>query len=324
MPSLPELKSAAVELADHAGADCAPAYLLWLADNASRKPQDWGFPRSYSSRPNWTADDIRREISAVLWRTPTHPARIAPAYRGLPFRTLSAIADGAIKSLWWDAPDSRTRHEWLSAVAVNRRYRGTEWQGWLAHPWAWFTRHCPIGGFVPRSRAIAEWLVAKKGWAGWHRPLPIGYGPDGTMQTIRPQDLLDEVWDEDLPNGPKSSPERVFRAVMARKGEAALARIAAENAPLPAMPWTTIHGVEQITSARELVAEGERMAHCVGGYAEAAREGRCFILRLPSSTAEITPNGEVYQHRAHKNSDPSPSDKALLARWVASRKEIRK
>jgi hypothetical protein len=165
--------------------------------------------------------------------------------------------------------------------------------------------------------------VAKKDWAGWDRPFPIGYGPDGTMRTVRPQSLLDEVWDPDLVNGVKTSPERVFRAVLARKDEAALARVASENVPFPAMPWTTIPGVEQITTARELVAEGGRMCHCVGGYADACRSGRCFILRLPKSTAEISPGGEVYQHRGYQNAAPPPHDRELLARWMASRKEIK-
>jgi hypothetical protein len=323
MPTFEQVKVAARDLAADAGADCSPEYLFWLARDASQRPQDWGCPRSWAGRPNWTANDLRREIAAVLWRLPTHPSRIAPEYRGLPFRQLAAIADGRIEALWADAPDSRTRHEWLVATAVNRRYRGGDWQAWLDSPWAWVARHCPIGEYVPRSRAIAEWLAAKKGWAGWHRPLPIGYGPDGQMRTVRPQDLLDEVWPGDLPNGARSNPERVFRSVMARTGEAELARIAADTAPLPAMPWTTIPGIEQVTSARALVEEGQRMGHCVGGYADACRAGQCYILRLPDSTAEVSPSsGAVYQHRGVRNSDPSPSDKALLARWVASRKAI--
>jgi hypothetical protein len=73
MPTLDEVKGAARELAQCAEPDCTPEFLFWLADNAARRPQDWGFPRSYSSRPNWTANDLRCEISAVLWGKPTHP-----------------------------------------------------------------------------------------------------------------------------------------------------------------------------------------------------------------------------------------------------------
>lgn len=319
MPSINELKSAARELAAVAEADCSPEYLFWLAENAARRPQDWGFPRSYATRPNWTASDLRREISYVLWRLPTHPNRIPQAYKGLPFHALATIADGGIVSLWHDAPSSKIRHEWLCAVAVNRRYRAAEWQTWFDAPWAWFTRHCPIGSFIPRTRRVAEWLVAKKEWAGWHRPLEVGYGPDGQMQIVRPQDILDEVWDEDIPHT-KVSPERVFRAALARTSAEMLARIVKDNALLPPMPWTTIHGVEQLTSGSALVAEGVRMNNCVGGYVDACRRGRCYIIRLPNSTAEITPDGAVYQHRGRSNQHPPAGDVALLARWVQTRK----
>lgn len=322
MPTILEVKSAAKTLAEHAREDCPPSFVSWLADHAARRPQDWGFPRSYSSRPNWTMKDLRREISLVLWGLPTHPTIIAPEYRGLPLRILCEIYDGRISSLWWNAPSSRMRHEWLSSISCNRKFGGSEWRDWLNNPWTWVVRHCSVGGFIPRSRAIAEWLVAKKSWIGWNRPLPVGYGPDGTMVTVRPQDLLDEVWDDDLVNGSRSNPERVFRGVMDRKGSQALADIARENAAFPTMPWSTIPGVEQIKSARALVAHGDDMQHCVGSYAEACRTGYCFILRLPNSTAEITPDGSVYQHRSRNDSDPSPSDKSLLARWVSTRKMI--
>jgi hypothetical protein len=214
--------------------------------------------------------------------------------------------------------------EWLRSVAVNRQYRGEDWQGWLSEPLTWLTRHCPIGGFVPRTRLMANWLVAKKGWAGWSRQLPVGYGADGQMRHITPQDMLDEIQDVDLPQGQKTNPERVFRAVLARTSQDALAGIAEKNAPFPLMPWTTIPNITQITCARDLVAEGIRMQHCVGGYSDMCRNGGHFILRLPNSTAEINRLGDVYQHRARQNADPSPQDKALLARWVATRKPIKK
>jgi len=86
MPTFYELEGAAKVLAQVAKADCCPEYLFWLCDNAARRPEDWGFPRSYSIRPNWTAKDLRREISYVLWRKPTHPKSIAKGENmNLPF-----------------------------------------------------------------------------------------------------------------------------------------------------------------------------------------------------------------------------------------------
>lgn len=324
MPSFAEVSSAARDLAKVVGPDCQPERLFWLADNARRRPEDWGFPRSWSSSPNWTANNLRREISAVLWRLPSHPSKVAPAYRGLPFRMLSTICDGNIAALWWDAPSAKVRHEWLTAIVANRRFGGTEWRAWADNPLAWVVRHCTfLGDFRPREMVTAQWFVAKKGWAGWRRPLPVGYGPDGQMVTVRPVDLVDEIWPEDLPQGSKTNPERVFRAVMARKSAKALRALAAERASFPALPWTVIPGVEHIDTSDRLVREGDRMSHCVGGYAKFIRAGRCYILRLPSSTAEISSEGTVQQHRGWSNSEPPESDKVLLARWLQNRKEIK-
>lgn len=148
----------------------------------------------------------------------------------------------------------------------------------------------------------------------------MGYSPDGSAITISPGNILDEVWDEDLTAGTKTNPERVFRAVLARQTDAMLSYIADQNTPLPGMPWTETHGVTQLRSAREVVAEGQRMHHCVGGYVDACRKGRCFILRLPDSTVEVSPDGSVYQHRARHNTEPGNADKALLARWLSERR----
>jgi hypothetical protein len=320
MPTLKQLDQAAERLAEFAGKDCCPQYLFWLAENASRRPQDWGFPRSYAYRPNWAKYDIRREVSRVLWRLPTHPSRVAREFRYLPFRILAEIADGFINLTWPHAPSSKIRHEWLAACSANRQFGGKEWRDWLNNPLRWVCRHCPIGSYYPRSLLIAQWLEEKKGWKGWTKGMSVGYGPDGTPVTIRPVELLDEVFDDDLTAGIKTNPERVFRAVLKRKSEAELARIAYENAPFPEMPWTEIPGVEQIRYARDLVAEGNRMGHCVGGYADYCRRGGCFILRLPHSTAEILPDGKVYQHRSYQNSEPTQKDQELLARWLANRK----
>lgn len=324
MPTLVEVAEAAKGLAPFIGADCCYEYLERYCKELAEYPERKGFPKSYKTRPNWTEYDLRREISAVLWGLPTHPSRIAKVYRYLPFRILKEIADGRIASVWEDAPTSKIRHQYLVELGVAKQYHAQIWRDWANNPWRWYCRHCPIGDHNPRGQAVADWLIVKKDWAGWRRPLPIGYGPDGVMKTIQPQTLLDEIWPtRHLPNGSKTNPEKVFRQIMEEKGEEELKRIAAENALFPQMPWTTIPGIVQILRASDLVAEGQRMSHCVGGYEWACKNGECYILRLPNSTAEIRRDGSVYQHRAYKNSDPSPSDKTLLARWVASRKEIR-
>ena len=309
-------------MAEYIGADCTPAYLYWTLSHVLRSPQDWDLPRRWVGRPNWDLATMGCEVSMVLWRQPAHPARIPSRWRGLPTRMLAALLwDGHSPStLWRGAPSKKTASEWLDAVAANRRYHASDWRQWESNPLTWVVRHCPIGNFVPRCLEVAEWLVAKKGWAGWHRPLVTGYTPDGVRREVKPQDLLDEIWPADLANGAKTSPERVFRAVMERTAASRLEDIARANAPLPRMPWTEIPGVEQILSGADLVAEGNRMNHCVGGYAYAAYEGQCYILRLPSSTVEIGPAGHVVQHQAYKNSAPCADDVKLLNKWLTLRR----
>lgn len=319
MPSWVEVEYAARKLAAYLTPRCSVEKFDMFVLGSAERPEHYGFPRSYSRRPNWDASILRTEVSWVLWHTANHPARGGFEYRGLPKWELRMIADGNIRLLWNDeGVTSKLRHEWLTACAVNRRYRGEDWRVWLAHPLTWVCRHAPVHGkgFTPRSLLVASWVEAKKEWKGWHTPLPIGYGADGEMSYIDPVAMLDEVWDEDLYQGIKSSPERVFRAVVARTSAEALDRLARENAAFPVMPWKPIQGITQIMTAADLVAEGERMKHCVGGYVEACRGGRCIIVKLSSSTAELSADGYVRQHRGYKNSTPPAEDVNLLDRWV--------
>lgn len=322
MPTMYELEMAADQLATRLSKDCPPHHLDWFVRDVAKFPGDWGFPQCWVGRPNWSCRDLRTQVSWRLWRMPNHPRRIPRAFWGLPFRVLQTISDGYIQSLWYDAPSGAVRHEWLTQCAINRRFHAAEWRDWLANPWRWYCRFCDfIGDYNPRSRIIAEWLIHKKEWKGWRQPIAVGYAPNGEMSYVEPAALLDEIYNEDLVSGIKTSPERVFRAVLARKSETEMARIAQENALFPKMPWTEIQGVRQIMTARELVEEGRRMYHCVGTYSERCRRAECFILRLPNSTAEILPDGSVYQHRGYNNSNPCKADRDLLTLWMLERKK---
>jgi hypothetical protein len=70
----------------------------------------------------------------------------------------------------------------------------------------------------------------------------------------------------------------------------------------------------------DLVAEGQYMQHCVGGYVEAAQRGECYIISIQTaagrSTAELSPSRGVVQHRGIKNSAPARANEELLQRWL--------
>lgn len=265
-------------------------------------------------------EQVKEALGDAIWGLPDHPSRIPVEYRGLPFSWLKDIKRGYIDWLWSDAPSSRIRHEYLCDISQirlsNPKYGiGDPINTWMTYPWAWYIRGCfphAVFPFRPRYRAIAEWILAKKHWVGWIRPMNMGYGPNGQIRRVIPYEILDEVWPTDIVNGPKTSPEKVFRAVFARKMEAEREALEMEQKPFPTFPWSLCPGIEYLSCAQELAAEGDRMNHCVVGYAQACHNGKCFILRLPNSTVEIDPRGNVYQHQGYKNSSPPGDDVILL------------
>lgn len=88
--------------------------------------------------------------------------------------------------------------------------------------------------------------------------------------------------------------------------------------PVLVQPWQAGNRtIVEMTSSGQLLAEGQAMAHCVGGYAIACRSGNSVIVTLRGaagvsmSTAELhlhaaAPRITVAQHRAAHNAAPGP------------------
>ena len=75
----------------------------------------------------------------------------------------------------------------------------------------------------------------------------------------------------------------------------------------------------------ELVAEGEYLHHCVGGYADRMAESKTTIFLIRRAEAPDTPfftlewlNGQVQQCRTERNGDyrQNESVKTFLDAWV--------
>lgn len=326
MPAIVDCRSDAADIAKTLNPGMSPAQFYGVVlPNIINNPQDWGCPRSYSSRPNWDAETIGPMIADAIWGKPFHPA--SPAARQwsrLPFKLLKRLCGGRsprnVLPNSWEVTE-RECAQILDAANENRKYGGNDWQHWLEHPLAFICRYASgiIGNYVPRTRAIADWLAAKKDWAGWSRPMEVGYGANGQMRTVNPADLLDEIQDNDLTQKSKTAPEKVFRSVLRRTDTETLAKLANSHTPFPPLPWTLIPGVVYLDTAAKLADEGRRMNHCVAGYYERCQCGECFILRLPNSTVEVLSGGSVYQHRGKSNADPSEADKKLLNSWFSQR-----
>ncbi len=75
-------------------------------------------------------------------------------------------------------------------------------------------------------------------------------------------------------------------------------------------------------SADELVAEGHKLRHCVGGYIKKVACNDCTILFIreakrpdkPFCTVELQ-NGDVYQARVYKNHQPPAKVQRFIDRW---------
>lgn len=72
-------------------------------------------------------------------------------------------------------------------------------------------------------------------------------------------------------------------------------------------------------SVQEIIDEGKRLNHCVGGYAQRHAEGRLTILFLrttdkpdvPYYTMEVNTEGRIIQCRGYRNNcanNPKPQD----------------
>ncbi len=314
MPTIIEVKETAEQLARHLGRDCKPADLDWWVGVIYRDPESLGGSKKWIGRLNWEVEFIRAETSRILWGVPNHPQKIAGCYRHLPWEYLRTIVDGRIASLWWDAPTSKIRHEWLSACSCNRQYGGQDWRIWINNPLKWVIRHLGFtGDYLPRSYRMAQWLLRKKTWRGWREEISVGYAPDGEMVRISPAEMLDEIWDEDVPT-PDANPEKVVRRVFERQGEAYIMAKYAQK--FPPLPWPLIPGVKYLANPRQLKAAAEKYDNCSGGYVDSCLDGLCYLVELPGSMAEIRPNGEVYQHFGVRNSAPPHADKLLLKKWA--------
>ena len=92
-------------------------------------------------------------------------------------------------------------------------------------------------------------------------------------------------------------------------------------APVDLSGFPRKHQVLELTNAQQLVEEGGKQRHCVGGYADAVRSGDCRIFHLEylgvSTTLQISQNGECAEHRARFNELPPPEHVALAAELSA-------
>ena len=94
---------------------------------------------------------------------------------------------------------------------------------------------------------------------------------------------------------------------------------------LPHSPLRGTENIVHISKVRDLLAEGEEMAHCVGGYVDRVMSGEVFIYRIfepERATLEVerTPDGKfrIVQVKLYKNRHVSNMTLMLLKDWLGA------
>lgn len=195
---------------------------------------------------------------------------------------------------------AREAHAWLAAGAI------------LDTP-AWLCESCGLSS-RPRSVEVARWLIAVERDPARREALyreRTVRGPAGDERTVRFVDRADEIEPCDLTHGARTSVERAFERAAERFGTAALDEWREDRRLLAHLPawWRPIRCARVLRTAAELVAEGEELGHCVGGYVEAVRSKKSVIIAMNvcdrRSTVEVSGDGlTVRQHCGRHNAMP--------------------
>lgn len=149
---------------------------------------------------------------------------------------------------------------------------------------------------VLRDPARREALMAWRSIEG-----PYGETVEGAFW-----DRVEELRATDL----RPSVTSTFERAAKRRWKVVERRLAKLRDPLRAPPdwWLPTRCARVLLSPAELIVEGKQMAHCVGQYVPSVAEGKCVILALHvcghRSTVELSPCGEVRQHRGPANAKP--------------------
>jgi hypothetical protein len=175
---------------------------------------------------------------------------------------------------------------------------------------------------------VARWIVAVHRDPARHAALYADrvIRHEGREYTYQFVSRLDEVREEDLPQGVRTGVVTAFERAAERFPRGRLGSLACDDRPLRPLPsWAARlpRFARILNTPSELVREGDEMCHCVGTYVETVSNGRSLILALnvrgQRSTVELAPDLGVVQHRGAANSEPHPvCARALRAvlRWI--------
>lgn len=185
-------------------------------------------------------------------------------------------------------------------------------------PMNWYARRTGVPSH--RSVKVMDWMthLQRKGWWGEMEKERVQY-VGGEEQRFTALDLLDEIQEEDILTG-KEGVSVILRRASERSGEAFYQKHKEDfktlRHGLPQWTHRLPRWIRVLNTAAGLANEGRDLKHCVGGYMEAVRSGRCIILAINSrhgrSTVECNDRMVVMQHRGESNGTPPSRHDQLL------------
>jgi hypothetical protein len=173
---------------------------------------------------------------------------------------------------------------------------------------------------VHRSVRVMDWLayLRKKGWWGELEKERVQVVA-GQEHRFTAMGLLDEIQEEDIVTG-REGVAAVLRRASERNGaeffEKSKEDFKTLRHNLPTWVKKLPKAMRVLNTASALAFEGRDLKHCVGGYVNAVRDGRCIIVAVVSrhgrSTIEISDDLMVLQHRGVSNGCPPTRHDQLL------------
>jgi hypothetical protein len=137
--------------------------------------------------------------------------------------------------------------------------------------------------------------------------------------SFRYVDRIDELSPEDVAG---VGVDRAFERAAERAGEAWMAEHRADYRIICQSTRRVYRSgaVRLLDTPAALVAEGAEMSHCVGTYVGMVEAGNCLIYSISTregrSTLELSPRGELMQHRGKGNSSPPETNAKLVDHWI--------
>ena len=261
-------------------------------------------------------------ICKKLFNQPTHPDSIPKQWLSLPWTIKEKIFVNhkTPVSVSGEILSKKEATEWLTSIAMNKKFGGEEWKLWSANPLSWITRYVNLKNHIPRSKLIADWISyqdkLKKGIFEVER---IQHLPDGREIKFTYVDIIDEIQDQDLTSGIKTNVQRAFERASQRNTGDYINKLKKSNRVFPSFPFALHPNMTYLDTPQKLADEGCDMNHCVAGYADLALAGKVYIVSVKTdqgrSTVEIDSNGIIRQHRAKFNADPPTENKIIVNNW---------